>query len=123
MIETPVPIAVALDAGGDEGLGRLIVVGSGSWALSAFVNDAGNLGDQRLVLANPGNRELALSAVAWLAGLDELVATGASGREVARFGGVDAGTRKFFWVLLPVLLGVGPLLVGAGVWSWRRSAR
>ena len=123
MIETPVPIAVALDAGDNDDLGRLIVVGSGSWALSAFVNDAGNLGDQRLVLANPGNRELALSAVAWLAGLDELVATGASGREVARFEGVDSVTRNVFGVVLPLLLGVGPLLVGAGVWSWRRSAR
>ena len=123
MFEAPVPIAVALDAMEEDGPGRLIMVGSGSWALSAFVNDAGNLGDQRLVLANPGNRELALSAVAWLAGLDELVATGASGREVARFEGVDTANRRLYWVLLPLLLGVGPLVVGAGVWSWRRSAR
>ena len=123
MLDAPVPVAVAVDAGDREGLGRLVVVGSGGWALSAFVNEAGNLGDQRLVLANPGNRELALSAVAWLAGLDELVATGASGREVARFEGVGPGTRRVFGVLLPSVLGLGPLLVGAGVWSWRRSAR
>ena len=123
MLQAPVPIAVAVDGDERAGLGRLILVGSGGWALSAFVNDAGNLGDQRLILANPGNRELALSAVAWLAGLDELVATGASGREVARFEGVDAGTRRLFGVLLPLLLGVGPLVVGAGLWSWRRSVR
>lgn len=122
-IETPVPVAVAVEPVDGAKAGRLVIVGSGGWALSAFVNDAGNLGDQRLVLANPGNRELVLSAVAWLAGLDELVATGSSGREVARFEGVDATTRNVFGILLPSILGLGPLLIGAGVWSWRRSGR
>lgn len=121
--ETPAAVAVAVEPVEGANAGRLVLVGSGGWALSAFVNDAGNLGDQRLVLANPGNRELVLSAVAWLAGLDELVATGASGREVARFEGVDATTRNIFGILLPSILGLGPLLIGAAVWSWRRSGR
>ena len=87
------------------------------------MNEAGSLGDQRLVLANPGNRELALSGVAWLAGLDELVATGSSGREVSRFQGVGSGTRNLFAVLLPLRLGVGPLAPGLSVWAWRRAGR
>ena len=123
MLDAAVPVAVAVDGSGDDGTGRLVLVGSGGWALSAFVNDAGNLGDQRMVLANPGNRELALSAVAWLAGLDELVATGASGREISRFEGVGTATRNAFGVVLALLLGAGPLLVGAGVTSWRRTGR
>lgn len=123
-IDRPVPVAVAVTPDADDaGLGRLVVVGSGSWGLSAFVNEAGSLGDQRLVLANPGNRELALSGVAWLAGLDELVATGSSGREVSRFQGVGSGTRNLFAVLLPLLLGVGPLATGMSVWAWRRAGR
>ncbi|MAD77936.1 MAG: hypothetical protein CMJ51_01020 [Planctomycetaceae bacterium] len=122
--DDPVPVAVAVETEGFLGEPqRLVVVGSGGWPLSAIVNESGNLGDQRLVLANPGNRELALSAVAWLAGLDELVATAATGREISRFEGVGGGTRTIFGFLLPVILGVGPLVFGAGLWSWRRSGR
>ena len=122
--ESPVPVAVAVETEGFLGVSqRLVVVGSGGWPLSAIVNESGNLGDQRLVLANPGNRELALSAVAWLAGLDELVATAATGREISRFQGVGGSTRTIFGFLLPVILGLGPLVLGAGLWSWRRSGR
>ncbi len=122
--EEPLPIAVAVEVEGLEGeRRRLVVAGSGGWPLSAIVSDVGSLGDQRLVLVNPGNRELALSGVAWLAGLDELVATAATGREIARFEGVGDGTRSVVGLALPIVLGIGPLLLGAGLWSWRRAGR
>lgn len=119
-----VPVAVAVEAPGpDGGTQRIVVIGSGGWGLSAIVNEAGTLGGDRVVLANPGNRELALSGIAWLAGLDELVATGASGREVARFEGVTESARTTWGLLLPMLFGAGPLVLGAAVWSVRRSGR
>jgi hypothetical protein len=98
-----------------------MVVGAGGWALSALVNEAGSLGGDRLVLANPGNRELAISGVAWLAGLDELVATASSGREVARFSGVTDAVRAGWGFGLFVVLALGPLLLGTIVWSTRRA--
>ena len=123
MLETAVPLAVAVDATGpDGGPRRAVVVGTGGWALSAIVNEAATLGGDRIVLANPGNRELALSGIAWLAGLDELVATAASGREVSRFQGVTGGGRAFWAISLPLVLGLGPLALGATVWSTRRRA-
>ncbi len=123
-LDGPVPIAVAVEAPSNTGRPqRLVLVGSGGWGLSAIVNDAGTLGGDRVVLANPGNRELALSGVAWLAGLDELVATAASGREVARFEGVTESARTTWGLLLPIVFGGGPLLLGAGVWSIRRAGR
>lgn len=123
-LEAPVPIAVAVESPGpDGGTQRLVVVGSGGWGLSAIVNEAGTLGGDRVVLANPGNRELALSGIAWLAGLDELVATAASGREVARFEGVTETARTTWGLLLPALFGAGPLVLGAVVWSVRRAGR
>jgi ABC-2 type transport system permease protein len=119
--EDAVPVAVAVERLGLDGLQRLMVVGAGGWALSALVNEAGSLGGDRLVLANPGNRELAISGVAWLAGLDELVATGSSGREVARFSGVTDGVRTGWGLGLFVMLALGPLILGTIVWSARRA--
>lgn len=112
----PQPIVVALE----RDLQRALVVGSGGWLLSAIVNDAGTLGGNRVVLLNPGNRELALSGVAWLAGMDELIATASSGGEVARFQGVTPQARLAWGFGLPLFLGVGPLIVGSIVSSFRR---
>ena len=123
MMDAVVPLAVALertDADGEDQ--RLMIVGTGGWALSAIVNEAATLGGDRVVLANPGNRELALSGIAWLAGLDDLVATAASGREVARFQGVTGTARAVWAVVLLLVLGLGPLVLGAAVWSVRRNA-
>jgi hypothetical protein len=123
-LESPMPVAVAIEAPGEDGRGqRIALIGSGGWGLSAIVNEAGTLGGDRVVLANPGNRELALSGISWLAGLDELVATAASGREVARFEGVTESARTTWGLLLPLVFGGGPLMLGAGVWSIRRAGR
>ena len=110
------PVVVSMERDGN----RVIVVGSGGWLLSGLVNDSGTLGGDRVILSNPGNRELALSGVSWLAGMDELVATASTGREVTRFSGVTPGTRLLWGVLLPTLLGIGPLVFGGIVWAARR---
>lgn len=123
-LEAPVPVAVAVEITRADGSPqRAVVVGSGGWALSAIVNEAGTLGGDRVVLANPGNRELVLSGISWLAGLDELVATAASGREVARFQGIDERARLAWGSTLPLAFGLGPLGLGGLVWSWRRAGR
>ena len=120
-LEAPIPVAVAVEAMGENGMQRLVAVGSGGWALSALVNEAGTLGGDRLVLTNPGNRELALSSIAWLAGLDELVATAATGREISRFSGLSDGSRVAWGLGLVGLLGLGPMFLGTLVWSMRRA--
>ncbi|MCH2161876.1 MAG: hypothetical protein MK085_08395, partial [Phycisphaerales bacterium] len=114
----PVPAVVAIQRD-DQ---RILVVGSGGWMLSGIVNESGSLGGERLVLANPGNRELALSGVAWLAGMDDLVATAASGREVSRFSALSGRSRLAWMVILPLVLGFGPLIVGGAITAARRNA-
>ena len=114
--ESPQPVVVSMEQDGK----RVIAVGSGGWLLSGLVNDSGTLGGDRVILSNPGNRELALSGVSWLAGMDELVATASTGREVTRFSGVTAGARVWWGLILPGLLGVGPLVLGGVVWAARR---
>lgn len=116
---TPLPVVVAVERK-DQATGvtrRAVVVGSGGWLLSSLADVAQSLGGNRVVLTNPGNRELLLASVAWLAGIDLL--GGSAGREVARVDELTDSARAFWFVLLvggvPALVG----LVGVGVW-WRR---
>jgi hypothetical protein len=51
---------------------------------TAVCDAADPLGGGRVALRNPGNRELLVNAVLWLAGRDAQVAGAGSGREVAR---------------------------------------
>lgn len=113
-----IPVVVALERE-DQ---RVLLVGSGGWMLSAIVGDAGTLGGNRVVFLNPGNRELALSGVAWLAAMDELVATSASGGEIARFQGVTPAGRLAWGIALPLVFGVGPLVAGGIVVGLRRRS-
>lgn len=99
---------------------RVIVVGSGGWMLS-YVADVGmSIGGDRVMLAHPGNYELLLSSVEWLAGMDELIAPSPVSRQVARLGGVTpAVQQRWRWISL---LGIPGACVGLGVavWSVRR---
>jgi ABC-2 type transport system permease protein len=76
------PVAVAA-ATGDEGA-RAVLVGSPTWMTTAVCDAADPLGGGRVALRNPGNRELLVNAVLWLAGRDAQVSGAGSGREVAR---------------------------------------
>ncbi|HRQ74663.1 MAG TPA: Gldg family protein [Phycisphaerales bacterium] len=100
---------------------RAIVVGSGGWLLSFIADLVVGLGGDRVALVNPGNAELLLASVAWLAGMDQLIAQSAAGQEVSRLRNVS-DTASFMWRLL--FIGGVPgacLLLGAAVW-WRRQS-
>ncbi|MDP7028716.1 MAG: Gldg family protein [Phycisphaerales bacterium] len=100
---------------------RAIVVGSGGWMRTGIADAAASAGGDRVSLVHPGNHELMLAGTAWLAGLDDRIARGALSQEVARLGSVPAGSRTIWgWVLLAGLPGVS-LLLGLGIWSWRRT--
>ena len=121
----PLPVVLAIDrgtvnAGGpDERPRRALVVGSAAWLLSTVADLATSLGGDRRVLASPGNRELLLSATAWLAGLDELVATSGSGREVSRLAGLGRGVRITWSIVLLVVLPGAALAAGLAIGAWR----
>jgi hypothetical protein len=80
-----------------------------------------SLGGGRTALVNPGNRELLLASVAWLADRSDLLGAGLSGREVPRIEGLGDGARLAWTVFLGALLAFGPLAVGAVVISRRRG--
>lgn len=116
-------VAAAERAIGERGARqRIIVVGSGGWLLTSVLDAAESLGGDRVVLSNPGNRELLLSSTNWLAGLDEQIAPGPTGRETARLGGIDSSVRTLWMIIALVMLPATPLLFGVVIiWSRRRG--
>ena len=83
--------------------------------------DAASAGGDRVSLVHPGNHELMLAGTAWLAGLDDRIARGALSQEVARLASVPAASRTAWgWVLLAGLPAAS-LLLGFGIWLWRRA--
>lgn len=123
LFDEPLSLAMAIERPCPRGRGqqRAIVVGAGGWMLSFIADAAVQIGGDRLALSNPGNRELLLSAAAWLAGMDELVAPSPMSQDVARLGEISerAGTI-WFWIIVVGLPAVS-LLVGLSVWGIRRT--
>ena len=72
------------------------------------------------MLLNPGNYELLLASVAWLAGEDDLIAASPVSRQVARLEGLTPAVRTFWrWVAI-AFLPAACLLAGVAVWMVRR---
>ena len=122
--DRPLPIAIAvvrLDPMGAGGQQRLIVVGSGGWLLSYVADLVVSIGGERAVLLNPGNYELLLAGVAWLAGADTLIASSPVSRQVARLDGITPAVRtRWRWIAMAGLP-AACLLLGVIVWLVRRT--
>ena len=120
----PLPVALAAERALPDGrVQRSIVVGSNGWMLTSLADRTVSLGGERVAFANPGNRELARSGAAWLAGLDAWIAAGGAGREVSRLTGLDASTRAWWIAGLLVVLPVAPLVAGGIVLTRRDRTR
>lgn len=121
-LSDPIDVVYAVErADAGDAPQRLMVVGSGPWMLSNVADVAVSAGGDRISLLHPGNHELMMSSVAWLAGEDQLVAQGPLSQEVARLRGIgDAELRIAGWLLTLVLPGI-VLLLGIGVWMARRT--
>lgn len=120
--DAPLSVVVAVERRTQSGASaRAVVVGSGGWLLSMLADVAQTLGGSRVLLSNPGNRELMLASAAWLGGVEAI--GGAAGREVPRVGTIPDRERAWWFA---ALVGGGPLAIGAMgtlVWWRRRSDR
>jgi hypothetical protein len=117
-----VPLAVSVQRPHplEEGVQRCLVVGSGDWMLTRIADVVMRIGGNRAALVYPGNHELMLASIAWLAGMDELIAASPASRSVARLEDVtDADRRRWFWVIVAGLP-AACLLLGTAVWVVRR---
>ena len=102
------------------GSGRTIVVGSGGWMLSYIADVAVEVGGDRFALLNPGNHELMMTSVAWLAGMDNLIAASAVSQQVARLDGVTPAVQRTWRLIMYLGVPIGCLLLGALVAFLRR---
>ena len=92
---------------------RLIVIGSNSWIYDALTFRQGQLVDGRITTAFPGNLALLESSIAWLAGLDDLIAPGVQSRPIATIEPMnEVRLSTFRWILLA---GVPGLILLGGV--------
>jgi hypothetical protein len=95
---------------------RLLVVGSGGWLLSYLADVVVNAGGDRMVLVNPGNHELLMAGVAWLANADDLIAASPVSRQVARLDGVTGSVQTLWrWIALAIIPGA---CLGLGIFTW-----
>jgi hypothetical protein len=117
----PLPVAVLAERRSAAESQRAALVASGGWMLTSVADLSEDLGGGRTALQNPGNRELLLALVSWLAGREDLLDAGLSGREVARVEGLDGRARLAWIVALLAVLGAGPLAGGAVVVARRRG--
>ncbi|MEO1717637.1 MAG: hypothetical protein AAFR76_11050 [Planctomycetota bacterium] len=122
LIEKPEPGGTRdADAGGatiawqiEREESRVVVVGSHLWLFDS-VADRPAVIDGRVVQQNPGNAELFLAGVEWLAGNDGLLGRSAAAFETPTVQPIDAGRLSLIRWLLVGGLPVGVLLVGVAV--------
>lgn len=87
--DEPVTVIAAIERTGGA---RAVVSGGAGWMLSGLSDITGQLGPDRVFLRYPGNRELFVGLVGWLAGLDGAFASG-TGREVERLPALSPAVR------------------------------
>ncbi|MFM7260192.1 MAG: ABC transporter permease [bacterium] len=112
-LSAPVPVAVVAERSVPGGMQRVAIVGSGGWLLTSLADLSDDLGGGRTALGNAGNRELLLALVSWLAGREDLLDAGLSGREVPRIEGLDEGEQRVWMLASSLLLVGGPIALGA----------
>jgi hypothetical protein len=121
-LDHPVPVVVTAQrqSPATGQVQRIMLNGSGGWMLSYITDVATSVGGERVALEFPGNYELLLASVMWLAGMDELIAPSAVSQQVARLDGV---TAKAKWVWGSIVVGGVPvacLVLGVLIWGIRR---
>jgi hypothetical protein len=117
-LQEPVSVALAVERRRPEGGGaqRCLVVGSGTWMLSYLADAVVPIGGGRVALTNPGNQELMLASVAWLAGMDDLIAPSPLSQQVARLDGLTPWSQ-LMWLGITAL-GIPALCFACGIGVW-----
>ena len=106
--DADVPVVMVSDAP------RAMLVGSPTWMTTAVADSADALGGGRIALRNPGNRDLLVNAVAWLAGREDLLAGSGAGREVGRLPRLSRATVGVVGSM--EAFAVPALIAGFGAW-------
>jgi hypothetical protein len=108
------PVMAAVEKQTDSAANqKLIVVGSGGWLFRFIADRTISLGGGRAVLEYPGNYELLLASVAWLADMPELIAATPVSQGVSRLEKI-APAELAFWQYF-IVLGVPVICLVLGL--------
>ena len=69
----------------------------------------------------PANHELFVNSICWLAGLEELIATGARSQDVRRIEAMEQGKVRMLQTTLTIGMPLGVFVIGLAVWYTRRG--
>lgn len=115
--------AFTLLAAAERGNNRLIASGDMIWATDQ-VTSLGALGPGTAHIVGaqfPANSELFVNSVYWLSGMDHLIAASARTQDIRRITDLTADRRVVLMWSTVLLLPLGTLAVGLGVWFLRRT--
>ena len=103
----------------EKGNSRIVVIGSGFFAVDTFVTFRDEALEEKEIYSPrfPGNGELFMNSVFWLAKQDTMVSLSANALDVNRVG--DVGVMDHGYFKYTVLIGVPVILVlSAGLWMF-----
>lgn len=107
---------------------RMIVIADPMWATNYVTTNADRMlrpqGEGLAEIfgaAYPGNAELFVNSVQWLAGLDQLIAASARTQDIRRIGPLSTTQMTTIRVFLLAGVPLTILLIGLGVWIARRG--
>ena len=90
---------------------RIIAIGSNGWVGDAVLSSRAQVVDGRIASQWPGNQTLLDASIAWLSGMDDLIAPGSQARAIATVKPLDARQYSAMrWILLAGLPGLILLL-------------
>jgi hypothetical protein len=120
-LQVAVPVVVAASRPGVDVRHRVMLIGSGGWMLSRVADAVGSVQGGSPALLYPGNAELMLSSVAWLAHMDELIAPSPVSQQVQRLEDIDRADSLTWGIIAIVIVPVLCLALGIVVWLIRRT--
>jgi hypothetical protein len=104
-----------------EGGGRLVVIGSVAFASNRIAGLADDR-SRRAVLRFPGNQELFMNSVFWLAKMEPMIAISPTAMEVNRITPMSTGAHNFWRVgVVLVMLPLAVVFAGAAMYMKRRD--
>ncbi|MEM1207668.1 MAG: Gldg family protein [Planctomycetota bacterium] len=121
--DVTIALAATIDPSDEAPAQRVLAIADAAWATD-YITSFGNLGPGTADLVGatfPGNGELFVNAVYWLAGTDELIAATPRSQDIRRVGAISPAAGRFVGVLLLIGLPLLAASVGVAVAVARRA--
>lgn len=118
-IDGPWTVAVAITRTAGPSAQRAVIVAAPGWYQDLYTQQTAQL-EGRAITLFPGNAELLEASLAWLAGLDEMIARSPQTQDIPRIGALTRTQLALIRVTLILILPLAALTTGAIILRRRR---